>query len=47
MDVINLSNRTIQSLSNLESLEKEKFDLISKYFLQMLIKGSSNIDLGY
>lgn len=45
MDVGNISNRTAKYISELDSLSKEKLGKVCKYFLQSLVKGSSNVAL--
>ena len=45
MDVGNISNRTAKCISELDTLTKEKLGKVCKFFLQSLIKGSSNVVL--
>lgn len=46
MDVINISSKTARSISQLNRCGKEGLGKVVKYFLQSLVKGSSNIQLG-
>ena len=45
MDVANLSNRTAKCISELDLISKEKLGKVCKFFLQSLVKGSSNVAL--
>lgn len=45
MDVGNISNRTAKYISELDTLSKDKLGKVCKYFLQSLVKGSSNVAL--
>jgi len=45
MDVGNISNRTARCIAELDNLSKEKLGKVCKYFLQSLVKGSSNVAL--
>jgi hypothetical protein len=45
MDVSNISNKTARHIASLDEVEKEKLGKVCKYFLQSLIKGTSNVVL--
>lgn len=45
MDIIQVSSATLKGLSGLSSVPKESLAKVCKYFLQVLIKGSSNVAL--
>ena len=45
MDVGNISNRTARCIAELDNLSKDKLGKVCKYFLQSLVKGSSNVAL--
>ena len=45
MDVGNISNRTAKYIADLDTLSKDKLGKVCKYFLQSLVKGSSNVAL--
>lgn len=45
MDVGNLSNRTVKCISELDVLSTAELGKVCKYFMQALVKGSSNVAL--
>jgi hypothetical protein len=46
MDSINISQKTAKCLSNLNSVPKEGLGKVCKFFLQSLVKGTSNVQIG-
>lgn len=45
MDNIHVSSKTLENLSSLSDVPKESLGKVCKYFLQVLIKGTSNMAL--
>jgi hypothetical protein len=46
MDSINISQKTAKYLSQLNSVPKDGLGKVCKFFLQSLVKGNSNVQLG-
>jgi hypothetical protein len=46
MEVFALSQSVISDLSSLENLSSDDLSKVCKYFLQVIVKGSSTIELG-
>lgn len=46
MDVINISSKTARSISQLNKCGKEGLGKVVKFFMQSLVKGGTNLQLG-
>ena len=46
MEVIQVSQKTVQSLAELNSIPKTSLGAICRYFLQMVVAGQSSIAVG-